>query len=1029
MSDLPEGLWSSGPADVGLMQGVAPVHVSPRSTYRPYQRQYPLKKEAIEGIRPVFEDLRRKGVIVACPDSPCNTPMFPVKKAPPSNGWRMVQDLQAVNRAIIPRAPCTPDPSTLLNDMGPQHKYFTVIDLANAFFSIPVHKDSQFWFTFTFEGKRWTYTRLPQGYTESPTIFSMAMSANLERFEHSPTTLLLLYVDDILLCSPTKTECLQNTLALLKFLYEQGHKVSKNKLQLCQTTVKYLGYHISREGRELDPERKKAILAAPKPRTKKEMMQFLGITNFCRQWIPNYSQLTGPLLKSIYHQPMAAKDHIQWTPDREKAFEEVKQTLVSSTVLALPNSDKPFIQTVDCKESYMTSVLLQTHGGRLKPVAYYSSQLDQVARALPPCLRAVIAASMAVQASATIVLYRPLTLRVPHAVAVLLLQQKLSYLSPARHLSCMMVLLSQPNLTIERCNTLNPATLLPTAEDGEPHDCLAETDQLVMPRPDLKDEPLTDADLILYVDGSCSKNNLGQNQTGYAVVEKDKVRKSGRLPTHYSAQAAELVALTEACILAAGLSVTIYTDSAYAFSTVHVFAAQWRNRGMVTSTGKPIQHSTLILALLDAILKPKRLAICKCAAHTKGTDDISCGNRLADEEAKQAAQRPLETEENLTLQEIDHEVLRTMQHSAPPTEKHIWSTHEASRHTDGLWRSKEGKWILPKSLFRFAALMSHGVTHVSSGGMVQMINQVFQTYGFAAYAQRHCATCEICARYNPQGQIRQGKGQFPQPNYPFQILHMDFIELSPCRGYRYCLVIIDVFSRWTEIYPSSKADASTVAKALLKDIIPRYGIPEKLYSDNGSHFVNEIIDRLTTTLGIQCRHHCAYHPQSAGLVERTNGTIKNKLRKAMADTGFAWLDCLPLILLNIRMMPSVKGISPYEVLFGRPYQYPPLQGITETVQEECTLAEYMRDLLIKKSSVFRPPTGKPGTDHTLDQPLRPGDWVFIKVIKKKRWSNPRWEGPFQVLLTTPTAVRIAERNSWIHITHCKKVKGDLSGPS
>ena len=72
-------------------------------------------------------------------------------------------------------------------------------------------------------------------------------------------------------------------------------------------------------------------------------------------------------------------------------------------------------------------------------------------------------------------------------------------MSPARHLSCMTVLLLQPHIAIERCVTLNTATLLPTAEDGNPHDCVAA-------RADLRDMPFPEADLTMFVDGS-SKNN------------------------------------------------------------------------------------------------------------------------------------------------------------------------------------------------------------------------------------------------------------------------------------------------------------------------------------------------------------------------------------------------------------------------------------------------------------------------------------------------------------------------------------------
>ena len=60
--------------------------------------------------------------------------------------------------------------------LKPDMNRFTVIDLSNAFFSIPVDKDSQGWFGFTYKGRKYTYTRLPQGFCNSPTIFSQEMS-------------------------------------------------------------------------------------------------------------------------------------------------------------------------------------------------------------------------------------------------------------------------------------------------------------------------------------------------------------------------------------------------------------------------------------------------------------------------------------------------------------------------------------------------------------------------------------------------------------------------------------------------------------------------------------------------------------------------------------------------------------------------------------------------------------------------------------------------------------------------------------
>lgn len=218
---------------------------------------------------------------------------------------------------------------------------------------------------------------------------------------------------------------------------------------------------------------------------------------------------------------------------------------------------------------------------------------------------------------------------------------------------------------------------MPTAIDGEPHDCLADISERVLPRADLIDVPLADSELTLFVDGSSRKLQDGTNATGYAVVTQDKTLKAEPLPRNYSAQAAEIVALTEACKIAKGKVVTIYTDSQYAFSTIHVFAQQWKNRGMVTSTGKDITHKDLILALLDAIQLPKKVAICKCSAHTGKEDPVSSGNAKADAAAKLAATTEIFTVQNVQPH-IDQEVLRDMQKVSQNSEKQKWKNKGAT---------------------------------------------------------------------------------------------------------------------------------------------------------------------------------------------------------------------------------------------------------------------------------------------------------------------------------------------------------------
>lgn len=88
-----------------------------------------------------------------------------------------------------------------------------------------------------------------------------------------------------------------------------------------------------------------------------------------------------------------------------------------------------------------------------------------------------------------------------------------------------------------------------------------------------------------------------------------------------------------------------------------------------------------------------------------------------------------------------------------------------------------------------------------------------------------------------------------------------------------------MFSRWVEATATEREDAETVAKFLCIEVIPRFGIPDYLSSDNGAHFVNKTIKVIAKTLCMDHRLGCMYYPQSQGMVEQANSVIKIKLPK------------------------------------------------------------------------------------------------------------------------------------------------------
>ncbi|NWR94408.1 POK8 protein, partial [Furnarius figulus] len=109
-----------------------------------------------------------------------------------------------------------------------------------------------------------TWTVLPQGYKNSPTIFGNQLAKELEQWERPlGSGTLLQYVDDLLIATETEEECIKWTISLLNFLGLSGYRVSLQKAQLVQEKVVYLGYEISSGQRSLGTARKEAICQMP----------------------------------------------------------------------------------------------------------------------------------------------------------------------------------------------------------------------------------------------------------------------------------------------------------------------------------------------------------------------------------------------------------------------------------------------------------------------------------------------------------------------------------------------------------------------------------------------------------------------------------------------------------------------------------------------------------------------------------------------------------------------------------------------
>lgn len=157
-------------------------------------------------------------------------------------------------------------------------QYYAVIDLPNAFFLVPVVEKTQLLLAFTFEGNQYHKAIL---------------------------------------------------------IHLQCTQVSRKKMQYFQETVQYLGFTLKQGTHTLSDQHIQAILRLPHPYTKKDMLSFPGMVNYCRQWIPDCSYYENILRQCS---KVEAPDLIQWNPELINAYKTLKGfSLVSAPSLGLPD--------------------------------------------------------------------------------------------------------------------------------------------------------------------------------------------------------------------------------------------------------------------------------------------------------------------------------------------------------------------------------------------------------------------------------------------------------------------------------------------------------------------------------------------------------------------------------------------------------------------------------------------------------------------------------------------------------------------
>ena len=305
-------------------------------------------------------------------------------------------------------------------------------------------------------------------------------------------------------------------------------------------------------------------------------------------------------------------------------------------------------------------------------------------------------------------------------------------------------------------------------------------------------------------------------------------------------------------------------------------------------------------------------------------------------------------------------------------------------------------------------LRAHLRGHFGSKAMLKdIVSQGHYWLTMKQDIQEVVQSCEDCQRFN----IGR-RGFFPMTSVhaklPMDHIAIDLKEYPRTPdGFHYCLVVVDICSRFVWLKALRNKEEKTVAHALWT-ILAEFGLPRIVQSDNGSEFVNKTMNEMALVSNIDHRLITPYHPQANGSAERMVQSTSQTVYKLLQGRDHEWPLFLPSVqLFNNMKVTNLHGSTPYSLMFARKAN----EFLDHTVSGHLTpLAEddldkrlsYMSAIVYPAVSEYARNTQAGYKKHfakqrkILKDTFRPGALVFVYNDTRAKKTEERYTGPFIV---------------------------------
>ena len=331
------------------------------------QPPYRLNPQKRQFIREEVQRMKAMGIIKNS-KSPWAFPVVIVGKK--TGDQRFCVDYRKLNEVTIKDSFPLPRIEDLLDQLAGS-TYFSSIDLQSGYWQVGMDPTDEDKTAFVTDRGLYQFTVMPFGLCNAPGTFQRLMTTVTEELDF-----VVVYLDDVNVFSKTWEEHVQHLRIIFERFRQHGLRLNIKKCSFCASRLVFLGFVVSQEGIHTDKAMVEKMQNFPRPENAMHVRSFLGLANYYRRFVREYSRIASPL------NLLLRKDQpFEWTKRQQMAFDELRQRLASAPILAYPDLSQPFQLYTDASLAGLGAVLGQKdEKGRSRIVSYASRSLSKSER-------------------------------------------------------------------------------------------------------------------------------------------------------------------------------------------------------------------------------------------------------------------------------------------------------------------------------------------------------------------------------------------------------------------------------------------------------------------------------------------------------------------------------------------------------------------------------------------------------------------------------------------------------------------------